>query len=53
MLLMCEGTRRTEEKLLASQEYARKNNIVPLKHHLFPRTKGFSLMVEALHNKGQ
>ncbi|XP_047128319.2 1-acyl-sn-glycerol-3-phosphate acyltransferase delta isoform X1 [Hydra vulgaris] len=51
IFVMCEGTRRTDEKLLASQEYAVKNNFIPLKHHLFPRTKGFSLLAEALHSK--
>ena len=52
MGLLCEGTRRTDEKLKASQQFALDNNIVPLKHHLFPRTKGFSLIVEGLHDIG-
>ncbi|XP_065648587.1 1-acyl-sn-glycerol-3-phosphate acyltransferase delta isoform X2 [Hydra vulgaris] len=51
MGLLCEGTRRTDEKLKASQEFSLNNGIVPLKHHLLPRTKGFSLIVEGLHDK--
>lgn len=46
--LFCEGTRRTEDKLRASQEYAKQKNIEPLKHHLIPRTKGFSVIAKNL-----
>lgn len=48
MTLFCEGTRRTEDKLKASQEYAIQNNMKPLKHHLVPRSKGFSMMIHEL-----
>lgn len=46
--LFCEGTRRTKEKLKASQDYAREKDIVPLKYHLLPRSKGFSVMSKGL-----
>ena len=41
LLLFAEGTRKTQDKFLASQEYARKAGIEPFKHLLVPRTKGF------------
>merc|ERR1719347_1994650 len=40
-----EGTRKTEEKLRASQEFAISRNLSVLKHHLTPRTKGFSFTI--------
>ena len=46
--LFSEGTRRTEEKLKASQEFAIKNGKKPLKYHLYPRTKGFAVVVHNL-----
>lgn len=53
MTLFCEGTRRTEDKLKASQEYAIQNNMKPLKHHLVPRSKGFSMMIHELCHEGK
>ncbi|XP_050419796.1 1-acyl-sn-glycerol-3-phosphate acyltransferase delta-like [Adelges cooleyi] len=43
LLLYSEGTRFTEEKKEASQTFARSRGLPELKHHLLPRTKGFSL----------
>lgn len=48
--LFCEGTRRTEEKLKASQEFAIKAGKTPLKYHLYPRTKGFAVVVNKLRD---
>lgn len=39
--LYAEGTRFTNEKYLESVEYAKSNNIQPLKHHLMPKARGF------------
>lgn len=41
LLLFPEGTRFTPKKHEISLEFARKNNLPALKHHLLPRTKGF------------
>jgi len=49
--LFSEGTRRTEEKLKASQEFAIKNGKKPLKYHLYPRTKGFAVVVHNLRDQ--
>jgi len=46
--LCSEGTRRTDEKLKASQEYAMTKGIPVLKHHLVPRTKGFAIIANSL-----
>jgi len=46
--IFAESTRMTPEKLKASQEYAESKGIKPLKHHLLPRPKGFSVTVIAL-----
>jgi 1-acyl-sn-glycerol-3-phosphate acyltransferase len=43
-----EGTRFTEEKLAASQEFARKRDIYVPQHTLVPRTKGFVATVHGL-----
>ncbi|XP_057306961.1 1-acyl-sn-glycerol-3-phosphate acyltransferase delta-like isoform X2 [Hydractinia symbiolongicarpus] len=50
MMLYCEGTRRTAAKIQASREYAQRNNIEPLEHHLLPRTKGFAFSVQQLRD---
>ena len=42
ILLFPEGTRFTKDKYLASREFAEKNGKPLLKHHLVPRTKGFT-----------
>ena len=46
--IYCEGTRFTKKKYEQSLEYAQKNGLPLLKHHLTPRTKGFALLVENL-----
>lgn len=43
--MFCEGTRFTQAKHEVSMEVARKKNLGELKHHLLPRTKGFSMLV--------
>ena len=52
LLLFCEGTRFTREKHARSVEFARKNGLPELKHHLLPRTKGFVHSVNGLKGKG-
>lgn len=51
MVIFAEGTRLTEAKVQASVEYARANGLPELKHHLLPRSKGFSLTVHYLRDK--
>lgn len=51
LLLFPEGTRFTEAKHKASVEFARKNNIAELKHHLIPRTKGFIASLPSMKGK--
>ena len=48
---MCEGTRFTQEKHAASVEIAKQKGLPILKHHLLPRTKGFTLVASQI--KGQ
>jgi len=45
VLMFCEGTRFTKAKHDVSMEVARKKNLPELKHHLLPRTKGFSMLI--------
>jgi 1-acyl-sn-glycerol-3-phosphate acyltransferase len=45
-----EGTRITPAKHEDSQAFAKKMNLKPLKHVLFPRTKGFIASVHGLKN---
>lgn len=52
ILILCEGTRFTEEKHKKSMEYARAKGFKELKHHLLPRTKGFTLLMQLAKNKG-
>lgn len=40
-VMTAEGTRFTKEKHDASVKFAMERNMVPLKHHLIPRAKGF------------
>ena len=42
--MFCEGTRFTQEKHDASMKVARDKGMPELKHHLLPRTKGFSML---------
>ena len=44
ILMFCEGTRFTKSKWKASMQVAREKGLKELKHHLLPRTKGFSLL---------
>lgn len=44
ILMFCEGTRFTRAKHEASMKIAREKGLPELKHHLLPRTKGFSLL---------
>ena len=44
--MFCEGTRFTKKKHEISMKYAREKGMVELKHHLLPRTKGFSLLAK-------
>ena len=46
ILLFCEGTRRTEQKLITSNQFAKSKGIAPLKHHLIPRPKGFNFICQ-------
>uniref|UniRef100_A0A8C5LXD8 1-acylglycerol-3-phosphate O-acyltransferase 3 n=1 Tax=Leptobrachium leishanense TaxID=445787 RepID=A0A8C5LXD8_9ANUR len=47
-LLYCEGTRFTETKHRISMEVADKKGLARLKHHLLPRTRGFTTAVQCL-----
>ncbi|XP_043278505.1 1-acyl-sn-glycerol-3-phosphate acyltransferase gamma-like [Venturia canescens] len=51
LLLYAEGTRFTAEKHEASQEFAKKKGLPLLKHHLTPRTKGFTASIPHLRGK--
>lgn len=48
ILLFPEGTRYSVEKHEASKEFATSRGLPVLKHHLIPRTKGFSFTVSEL-----
>lgn len=48
ILLFPEGTRFTTDKYLASKKFAESRNLPVLKHHLMPRTKGFTYTVSHL-----
>lgn len=51
MLLYAEGTRFTPEKAEASQKFAQEKGLPVLKHHLTPRTRGFTASIP--HMKGK
>lgn len=53
MAIFAEGTRLTEAKKQASVEYARAHGLPELKHHLLPRSKGFSMTVQYFKGKGK
>lgn len=44
VLMFCEGTRFTKSKHDISMKVAREKGMPELKHHLLPRTKGFSML---------
>ena len=50
-MLYAEGTRFTPEKAEASQKFAKEKNLPVLKHHLSPRTKGFTASIPHLRKK--
>ena len=49
----CEGTRFTNEKHAVSIEIAKSKGLPLLKHHLLPRTKGFTLLTSITKNKSK
>lgn len=53
LLLFCEGTRFTPAKHKLSMDFAARNNLPILKHHLSPRTKGFIHSIYGLKGKSQ
>ena len=53
MAIFAEGTRLTEAKVQASVEYAREHGLPELKHHLLPRSRGFSMTVQYFKDKGK
>ncbi|MCM2279706.1 MAG: lysophospholipid acyltransferase family protein [Oligoflexia bacterium] len=48
LVTFSEGTRRTPAKLARNQEYARGRGLVPFRHVLLPRSKGFVAAVQSL-----
>jgi len=50
-LLFCEGTRFTEKKRLISMKIAEEKGLPLLKHHILPRTKGFTLLLQGAENR--
>lgn len=51
LLLNAEGTRFTEKKHEASVKFAQDRGMPVLKHHLIPRTKGFTASLPYLKEK--
>lgn len=51
LLLMPEGTRFTAKKHEASLTFAKEKNLPMLKHHLTPRTKGFTTSLPFFRGK--
>lgn len=52
LLIFAEGTRFTAEKYQNSVKYCKEKGLHVLKHHLFPRTRGFVFTVQRLHDEG-
>ena len=52
-MLSCEGTRFTEKKRLLSMKIAREKGLPELKHHILPRTKGFTLLLQGAENRSK
>jgi len=50
LITFAEGTRITQQKLMHSQAFAKAKGLVPFKHVLMPRTKGFVASVQGLRN---
>ncbi len=51
--MFCEGTRFTEEKHKRAVEIAKEKGYPVLKHHLLPRTKGFSLLARGAEGRSK
>lgn len=51
LLLFPEGTRFTPKKHEASMKFAQEKGLPVLKHHLTPRTKGFTTSLENIRGK--
>jgi len=51
IIIMCEGTRFTKEKYEASMQVAKEKGLPILKHHLLPRTKGFTLLASQIRGR--
>lgn len=51
LLLNAEGTRFTDAKHAASVKFAQERGMAILKHHLIPRTKGFTASLPVLKKK--
>lgn len=51
LLLNAEGTRFTEKKHEASVKFAQERGMPVLKHHLIPRTKGFTASLPSLRGR--
>ena len=49
--ILAEGTRFSDDKHAASMEVATSKGLPHLKHHLLPRTKGFTLLCNAVNNR--
>lgn len=50
-LLFCEGTRFTERKREHSMKIAREKRLPLLKHHILPRTKGFTMLLQGAEDR--
>lgn len=53
VLMFCEGTRFTKTKHEESMKIARDKGLPELKHHLLPRTKGFSIIARGAQDRGE
>ncbi|XP_067643833.1 1-acyl-sn-glycerol-3-phosphate acyltransferase gamma-like isoform X2 [Eurosta solidaginis] len=51
LLLNAEGTRFTAKKHAASIQFAEERGLTVLKHHLIPRTKGFTTSLPAMRGR--
>lgn len=53
LLLFAEGTRFTAEKYESSVKFCKENGYHVLKHHLYPRTRGFVYSVKRLRDRSE
>jgi lysophosphatidic acid acyltransferase/lysophosphatidylinositol acyltransferase len=49
--MFCEGTRFTKSKHETGIKIAKEKGLPILKHHLLPRTKGFSLLARGANGR--